>query len=331
MLKIGRCPITNKTGKMIFSNNPLVPSVSLEHIEKQIDVNNLEHADMFCRTFNLPFDPEMWIKAIQSGENVIEFYTKYFIDTHKENLYYTTTTKDVWKEANKEWEKALTHTELLEAIEPIKADFIRRGKINWGATFNFEDLIKLESQYHQTVEMFDIVNPMQLDAVRKASITSLMIDKALIKGGDDVKALKDLTETHAKLVKMAKIDEMIESSETEVLRTVADLSAYLESKGFEFEFYDNYPRDVVDKTIEDIKEYLRTLVMESTGLDATLDAMSKKYQAGERTLKDEEAFEELPLEELVRTAREEEQAAIDAELYEESILDEYGDYDDEDF
>jgi hypothetical protein len=53
----GKCPICGNYGDLIFSNNPLVPSICLDCVKKEVDVNNLEHADFFCRTYNLPFDP----------------------------------------------------------------------------------------------------------------------------------------------------------------------------------------------------------------------------------------------------------------------------------
>ena len=172
---------------------------------------------------------------------------------------------------------------------------------------------------------------MQLDAIRKASITSIMIDRALIR--DDNKALKDLSTAYASFMKMAKIDELIESSQTEVLRTVADLASYLESQGFNFEFYDRVERDIVDKTINDLQEYLRNLVLESTGLDATLDLISSKYKEDLKINAAEKAHKALSLEEITRIAKEQRDKEIDDELSADDILDEEEelDYDDEDF
>lgn len=333
-LEKGKCPVCGNVGKLVFSNNPMVAPTCTKCIEEQFDMKNLEHADFFCRTYNLPFHPTMWIKAIEKDDkNIIENYTKYFLDLNKENLYYTTSTKDLWKEANREWERTLTHAELLNNIQPIKDDFIARGRIIWGVGFSFEEYIKMESQYQSTVSSFDITNPMQMDAIRKAAITSVMIDRAMIQ--NQIKDLKDLSAAYAQFMKMAKIDELIESSQTDVIRTVADLANYLEEQGFEFKFYDNYERDIVDKTINNMKEHLRTLVLESTGLEATLDMISKKYQESMNNQADNKAIAAMPLEELVRKAKEEIDTKVDSELSEEDIVEDAGKtnayYDDEDF
>lgn len=335
-LTVGKCPICGKNERLVMSNNPLVAPVGISCVESKLDLKNLEHADFFCRTFNLPFHPTMWIKAIEKDEkNIIENYTQYFLEINKDNLHYTTTTKDIWKEANKEWEKALTHAELLDNIKPIKEDFMRRSRMTWGANFSFEELIKMESQFQNTISSFDVNNPMQMDAIRKAAITSVMIDRSMMQG--DVKDLKDLSAAYAQFMKMAKIDELIESAQTDVIRTVADLANYLEEQGFNFKFYDNVERDIVDKTIDDLKEYLRTLVLESTGLEATLELIAKKYQEKTDSKIEEEVLSKLPLDEITRIAKQEMHQEIDEELASEDIIGEaeipQGDdgYDSEDF
>lgn len=330
-LRKGICPMTGKSDTLVFSNNPLVPPVSIKYIEEKIDLKDLSKADFFCRTYNLPFDPNYWIKAIEAekGKDIIQNYTKIFLEINKDNLYYKTATEDLWRKANEEWQKTMTHSELLTKIHAVKEDFIKRAKITWGASFTFEELIKMESQYQNTISSFDINNPMQLDAIRKASITSVMIDRSMIQ--NDIKALKDLTTAYSSFMKMAKIDELIESSQTDVLRTVADLASYLESNGFEFQFYDKVERDVVDKTINNIQDYLRTLVLESVGLDATLDLISSKYVEQMRKSAAETAHQDLPLDEIARLAKEQISKEIDEELSAEEILeDDYDDYE-EDF
>jgi hypothetical protein len=269
----------------------------------------------------------MWIKAMEEDEkHIIQNYQRYYLDT-LETKEYITNTKDVWKEANKEWEKSLTHAELLNRITKIKASFIDRGRIKWGTNFTFEELIQLENLFTTTVGSFDINNPMQIDAIKKACKASLLLDKAMFEG--DIDNIKNLTSAYQQFVATAKIDEMIESAQTEVIRTVADLAQFLEDNNFEFTFYDNHDRDIVDKTIRDMKEHLRTLVLESTGLEQTLEMIQKNYSQGQQEKANIAATERVPLEEIMAKAKEEYNAEIDEELENEEILD--GDYNEEDF
>jgi hypothetical protein len=45
------------------------------------------------------------------------------------NLYYSSSTRDVWAKANREWERCRSFAELLRRLEPIKESYIERGYI----------------------------------------------------------------------------------------------------------------------------------------------------------------------------------------------------------
>jgi hypothetical protein len=329
-LKTGRCAVCGTNTNLIPSNNPIVPDTCAKCIEAKFDLKNLEQADFFCRTYNIPFEPNMWIKSMKQDEkNILQNYQAFYLDT-LEVKEYITNTKDVWKKVNKEWEKSLTHIKLLERISYIKDAFLDRGRIKWGTNFTFEELIQLENLFSTTVGAFDINNPMQIDAIKKACKASLLLDKAMFEG--DVENIRNLTSAYQQFVATAKIDEMIESAQTEVIRTVADLAQFLEDNNFEFTFYDNEDRDIVDKTIRDMKEHLRTLVMESTGLEQTLEMIQKKYSEGQQEKANLKATDLVPLEEVMAKAKEEYNEKIDAELEEEDILEENeNEYEKEDF
>lgn len=329
-LKTGKCAVCGANTNLIPSNNPIVPDTCAKCIEAKFDLKNLEQADFFCRTYNIPFEPNMWIKSMKQDEkNILQNYQAFYLDT-LEVKEYITNTKDVWKKVNKEWEKSLTHIKLLERISYIKDAFLDRGRIKWGTNFSFEELIQLENLFSTTVGAFDINNPMQIDAIKKACKASLLLDKAMFEG--DVENIRNLTSAYQQFVATAKIDEMIESAQTEVIRTVADLAQFLEDNNFEFTFYDNEDRDIVDKTIRDMKEHLRTLVMESTGLEQTLEMIQKKYSEGQQEKATLKATDLVPLEEVMAKAKEEYNEKIDAELEEEDILEENeNEYEKEDF
>ena len=316
----GKCPICGNYGELVFSNNPLVPSICLDCVKKEVDVNNLEHADFFCRTYNLPFDPNKWIKMLERDpQEVIRLYTKQFLSEDKKNLYYESSTKDLWKMANQEWEKTKKHDELLSKVESIKKSFIERGKVKWGTGYSFTELIQLENLFASTISAFDINNPMQIDVIKKACKLSVLTDQAIASG--EIKDIKELSAAHTNFLKMAQIDEMIEASQSDVIRTVADLVQHLEEKGFEFDYYDGVERDIYDKTINEMKNYLRTLVLESTGLEQTLEIIQEKYSEAKYLEQERGAESVMPLDEVVRRAREDFANEVDDELEEEDIWD----------
>ncbi len=68
---------------------------------------------------------------------------------------------------------------------------------------------------------------------------------------------------------------MINETRTDDITTVAELYDYMEQQGFQFKFNDGYTRDEVDLAIKDMQEYIRKLVLESTGLQPLLEEMAQ--------------------------------------------------------
>ena len=92
----------------------------------------------------------------------------------------------------------------------------------------------------------------------------------------DVKGLKDLSTSYATFSKQADLEGMINETKTDDITTVAELYQYMEDNGFQFKFNDGFSRDEVDRTIKDMQSFLRTLVLESTGLQPLLEEMMRK-------------------------------------------------------
>ncbi len=319
-LKTGKCPKCGMNGELVFSNNPLVPSICYECLIQEIEVTNIEHANFFCRTYNIPFKADVWMRIVENFHNtedigVIKTYIKQYLHEDKNNLYYEESTADVWKQANEEFQKVLEHKTLLEALEPIKKDFITRGQIKWG-NYTFTELIQLENLFSQTIDTFDINNPFQIESVKKACKLSVAIDRAIAEG-EETKDVSSLISSYNAVLKTAKIEDMIDSANTDVIRNVSDLVQYLEENNFEFEYYDKVERDIVDKTINVLKEHTTNLVLESTGLEATLNQIKESYEAQKQMEADNQAFRALPLEELLQFARKATDEDVEAELLSE--------------
>ena len=334
--KIGRCSICKRQKELVFSNNPLVGPICYDCVNEHMDIRNIEHANFYCRTNNIPFNPERWMGLLEDkkiiAKELISRYTKEFLFEHKDNLFYTDGTEDIWKEANKEWQMKIEQDGLLASIEPIKKAFIERARVKWVGNYGFQELIQLENLFSSIVDTFNLVNPMQIDAVKKACKLGIEVDKS-IASGDDPKTIQQLSATYTSFVKAARIDDIIMESESDVIRNVAELVKYIENSGFEFNYYDGVERDIVDKTINIMKDYTRTLVLESTGLDVTLEHIKEGYEKQKQSEVNEDASLDLPMEEIEEHAKkivEDEQEEIDAELEEESIIGD-GNYEEEFF
>ena len=313
ILKINKCSICGKLTEVLPSNNPIVGGVCPDCLLKQINPKNLEQVNFFCRTYNIPFMPDKWVELVDRlGANKVIFATYMEICGER-----TWKTKDLWKELNDEWEQCNTFAELLANIEPVKEQFMRRAKIKWGGDYTFEEYVQLDSLLVSTLRAGDITNPLQIDAIKKAACISIQLDQAIRAG--DAKAIKDLTSAYSTFTKTAQIDEVIQTSNKDVISTVADLGEYIEQCGGQFKYYDGVERDIVDKTINDMKEYIRVLVQDCTGLSTTLESISKSYAQKVEENATSDAVAELSLEDLINDNAIGANAALDAELAADNV------------
>ena len=330
--QVGKCPKCGLNNELIISNNPLAPPICFHCVEQVVkNPESIEHVNFLCRTYNIAFDPDKWLKIIKSVSiqsstttKILKLYLQQYQNTNKKDMIYKDINHDLWQEVSKEWQKVQTYTDLLLKIEPIKDNFIERGHIKWGAQYSFAELIQLEQMYSSSMETFDINQPIQVDALKKVCKVSVKVDQALLVG--DSKEYKDYMGAYAQVTKLAKVDEMIESSQSDIIRTISDLANHVEQSGFKLKFYDGANRDIVDKTIHIMKDHLRTLVLESTGLDTTLDMIKAGYERAEFSDADGKAFNELPIEKMVEKTKDMVREDIDNEL-----SGEVAEYDEDDF
>ena len=272
------CPKCGEKAELMISNNPLDGgTICFNCIKENLVYNNLEHANFFCRTYNLPFLPELWIQLCEDvKDNVFKEYTATILNSpeNQPNLAFCDSTKDLWAKVNSEWQKCRTFTEILRKIKPIKESYIDRGRLKWGEQYTFEDIIKLDSIYTRTLKANNITNPMQKEAIKILCKLQIEMDEAI--RAKDAKAIKDFSNAWSTFAKQADLENMINDTKTDDITTVSELYDYAEKKGFKPKFYDGYDRDEVDRTIKDIQDTLRRTVYECTNLQPLLEEMASK-------------------------------------------------------
>lgn len=226
-------------------------------------------------------------------------YTRMVLEDaeNRPNLAYESTTHDLWTRTNKEWEKCRVFSQILNKLAPIKESYIERGRLKWGEQYTFEELIKLDSVYSRTLKANNITNPLQKEAVKALCKINIELDEAIKM--KDAKAIKDYSTAYASFAKQADLEGMINETKTDDITTVAELFKYMEDNGFEFKFYDGYDRDEVDRTIKDINDTNRRLILESTGLQPLLEEMARKRMETAEEQKTQEAVKDTSLQDLL--------------------------------
>lgn len=288
---INTCPKCGKRKKLMFSNNPLSgQTICFDCINEKLDYNNIEHAEFFCRTYNLPWKPDLWLSLIdEHAAATFEVYTSLVLEDKENhpNLSYESSTKDLWARTNKEWEKCRSFTQILRKLTPIRESYLERGHLKWGEQYTFEELIQLDSVYSRTLKANNITNPLQKEAVKTLCKINIEMNEAI--RAKDAKAMKDYSTAYSTFAKQADLEGMINETKTDDITTVAELYDYMEKSGFKFKFYDGYDRDEVDRTIKDIQDTNRRLILESTGLQPLLEEMARQKME----TKEEEYTEEV--------------------------------------
>jgi len=298
----------------MYSHNPGAIPICFSCIKGAYDYENLVHANLFCRTFDIPFDPNHWIKVAEEKKG--EVFRLYTESKMPEMRAYKDELGPLWDLANKEWQDVRTHEMLLTKIARIKDGFMERALIKWGPGYGFEDYLEMENLFIETVKSHDLQDPLHFDSLKKACRLSVDMNKTIMQ--KNYKDLDLLTRSSERFLKAAGIDPNQGAVAREgTISTVSDLVLYLEQNGYEFQFYDKVERDVVDTTMNNLKEYTRTLVLDSTGLEIMLQGMQDNLASNKAMDADHDAFDQMDVEAAVGYVQEKMTHDLNAEVMEE--------------
>lgn len=84
-----KCPLCNRLGRVVSSNNSISPGICLDCLERLVPYTDLVSVDKFCRTYDIPFLPDKWMRiAEEMKEGVFEHYITVVMDEYKNDLNY---------------------------------------------------------------------------------------------------------------------------------------------------------------------------------------------------------------------------------------------------
>ena len=311
------CGICQSKKDLVKSNNPIMPPICLSCLNKHLNYQDLKQANIFCRTYNIPFHPDKWIEISKDQkERTFLAYVEVVGIEEPESLYNGDRTGDLWGVANEKWSQIRKHEQLIADIKPIREGFVSQMRIKWGGKYTLEQFIGLENLYTNTIKSFGVTTPLTQDIIKKIAIISVEMEEAL--GSGDLKAVSEYAKIHSSLVKAAGLDVMLDVGESDTISTVAELCDHLENKGFKFNFYDNVDRDIVDKTIKDQQEWTSNFVRDSTGIKQTYEMIENMYKMSAEKIHTTQAADKVSIEDLVEEAKLRVSEEFDKELDDES-------------
>ncbi len=327
-----RCPKCGKLGIVVNSNNPLSPGICTDCLKELVPWDDLKAANNFCRTYNIPFNPDKWIRIAKSErDNVFITYVSVVMEEYRSDPNYKEEkdNSNLWEKVNEIWNRNLEFEEILVEIESVKEDWLKIQSSKWGPQYEFSEYLRLEEITNSTIRSTGTTNPLTIDNIRKLAITSIMIDRMIREG--EVKAAAEYSKMYQTFIKSGGFEELIDvSSDVDVISNVADLCNYLEEKDFKFDFYDKVQRDVVDKTIEDLKNWTRKFVLDNAGIiQQEYDVISDAWKNKIENDKYDEATKKLTLEEIIEEKKKGINEELDKDLDDEDFSFDEDDVDDE--
>lgn len=99
-----KCPKCNTLGVVVNSNNPLVAGLCKDCLKKLVNCKDLVSADQFCKTYNIPFNPDKWVRMAEDlGSDMFETYIQVVMDEYKNDPDYKSANDNssLWENVNK--------------------------------------------------------------------------------------------------------------------------------------------------------------------------------------------------------------------------------------
>lgn len=162
--------------------------------------------------------------------------------------------------------------------------------MKWGRLYHADEWVALEKLYNDFMASFDIQGAARLDTLKKICKTSLKMDQAIDCG--DVDTYQKLSRVYDAMMKSAKFTEaQNKEGKGNFIDSISELVAFCEKKenGGKIEPYKiDVPLDIVDKVINDLKEYNKTLIYEDKSLAQEIEQYLKKRAALEQIKFDKE-------------------------------------------
>lgn len=150
-------------------------------------------------------------------------------------------------------------------------------RLKWGKTYKPEEWIRLEQLYEEMMGSYDIQTAGHIDTLKLMCKTSLKANQLLDIG--DVDGAQKMVKMYDSLMKSGKFTAQQNKEEHgEFVDSISELVAICETDGFIPRYYTDGPQDKVDRVLQDMQGYTRTLVTEEMNLGALIERAVKQIE-----------------------------------------------------
>ena len=177
-------------------------------------------------------------------------------------------------------------------IADVGADLTQEDKVylalKWGRLYSAADWVALEQLYNEFMNSFDIQGAARIDTLKKICKTSLKMDQAIDSG--DIDSYQKLSRVYDTMMKSAKFTEaQNKDGNSDNFNSIGELVAFCEKEGGFIPKYEiEYPQDIIDKVIMDLKEYTNNLIRQDVGLSQQIEQYIKRKEIAEEQKKNKQ-------------------------------------------
>ena len=170
-------------------------------------------------------------------------------------------------------------------------------RLKWGKTYKPEEWVKLEQLYEEMMNSYDIQGAGHIDTLKLICKTSLKANQLIDIG--DIEGFQKMSKVYNELMKSGKFTAAQNKAESgEFVDSIAELVEICEKEGFIPRYYVDKPGDKVDETLQDMKNYTHTLVVEEMNLGNLIENAVKEMAKEENKEEDEDVEEDLTIDEI---------------------------------
>lgn len=158
----------------------------------------------------------------------------------------------------------------------------------WGRLYQPHEWVELEKTYKEMMNSFDIQDADTINTLIFICKTNLKMNQAVDMG--DLDSFQKLSKTYNDLRKTAKLTAAQNKEEkSDFVDSVGELVAYCEKNGGQIPKYEiEVEYDIVDKVINDLKDYTKSLIYEDTALARQIEEYIQRRDTAEQQKRDRE-------------------------------------------
>ena len=170
--------------------------------------------------------------------------------------------------------------EMQQMIASLTDEDRKYLRLKWGKSYRPDEWIQLEKLWTDMENSYDIQTAGHKDTLKMLCKTSLKANQLL--DANDIEGFQRLSKVYDSLSKQGNFTAAQNKADKgEYVNSVSELVAICEKDGFIPKYYVDEPKDKVDATIQDIKNYTHDLVANEMNLGSLIEDAVRKFNEEE--------------------------------------------------